>query len=257
MKKIAMVLAAGVVAGCSFQYSDLNLWPERNVWVESFSTYPVNFTGSEPELVSSEYVDEKSVKYNEPQSTYVGNTVLSSKVYQINKYRENLLRSNMDGIMNSASVPDLILANKTYRVIGTAVVDGVEYRLFPSLSDKFVFMVKPDGQLYNEIGQIRNGRLAVLDATFVPTPDELRMFPVKNSKTEQTKPISGIDIKYDGIRDGKMWFMVLDYSQTGENGGSFQNVAFPKRDGAVINIAGNQIKILSADEQKIEYMVLK
>ena len=159
--------------------------------------------------------------------------------------------------MNSASVLDLILAYKTYRVIGTAVVDGVEYRLFPSLSDKFVFMVKPDGQLYNEIGQIRNGRLAVLDATFVPTPDELRMFPVKNSKTEQTKPISGIDIKYDGIRDGKMWFMVLDYSQTGENGGSFQNVAFPKRDGAVINIAGNQIKILSADEQKIEYMVLK
>lgn len=257
MKKIVMVLAAGIVAGCSFQYSDLNLWPERNVWVESFSTYPVNFTGAEPELVSSEYVDEKSVKNNEPQSVYTGGTVLSSKVYQVNKYRENLLRSNMDGIMNSASVPDLILANKTYRVIGTAVVDGVEYRLFPSLSDKFVFMVKPDGQLYNEIGQIRNGRLAVLDATFVPTPDELRMFPVKNSKTEQTKPISGIDIKYDGIRDGKMWFMVLDYSQTGENGGSFQNVAFPKRDGAVINIAGNQIKILSADEQKIEYMVLK
>ena len=112
MKKIAMVLAAGVVAGCSFQYSDLNLWPERNVWVESFSTYPVNFTGSEPELVSSEYVDEKSVKYNEPQSTYVGNTVLSSKVYQINKYRENLLRSNMDGIMNIRNICFLILTAK-------------------------------------------------------------------------------------------------------------------------------------------------
>ena len=164
---------------------------------------------------------------------------------------------HMDGIMNSASVPDLILANKTYRVIGTVVIDGVEYRLFPSLSDKFVFMVKPDGQLYNEIGQIRNGRLAILDATFVPTPDELRMFPVKTSKTEQTKPVNGFDIKYDGIRDGKMWFMVLDYSQSGENGGSFQNVGFPKRDGAVINVAGNKIKVLSADEQKIEYMVLE
>lgn len=69
-------------------------------------------------------------------------------------------------------------------------------------------MVKPDGQLFDEIGQIRNGRLAVLDATFVPTPDTLRMYPVKTSKTEQTKPVKGFDIKYDGVRDGKMWFTV-------------------------------------------------
>lgn len=257
MKKIVMLLTAGILSGCSFNASDLNIWPERNQWVESFSTYPVNFTSKEPQLVSSEYVDEKSIKYNEPQSVYLGATVLSNKVYRINKYRENLLRANEDGIMNSASVPDRIFANRTYKVIGTTVVDGVEYRLFPTFSEKYVFMVKPDGQLFDEIGQIRNGRLAVLDATFVPTPDTLRMYPVKTSKTEQTKPVKGFDIKYDGLRDGKMWFTVLDYSQAADNGGSFENVGFPKRDGVVINIVGNKIKVLSADEQKIEYMVLK
>lgn len=131
MKKIVMLLTAGILCRMFFYASDLNIWPERNQWVESFSTYPVNFISKEPQLVSSEYVDEKSIKYNEPQSVYLGATVLSNKVYRINKYRENLLRANEDGIMNSASVPDRIFANRTYKVIGTTVVDGVEYPSFP------------------------------------------------------------------------------------------------------------------------------
>lgn len=253
MKKVILLLMTGIISACA---SGLNLYPERSLWVESFSTYPIHFFSGEPELANTEYVEEKSVKSNTALKAYAGYSVLSNKTYQVQQYRELLLKPNENGVMNSASVPGLFFADKPVKIIGTTIIDGVEYRLVPSELNNFVFMIKPNGEVYDEMGQIRNKRLAILEATFVPTPETLRLLPVKNAKTVQTKPVKGFDIKFDGVRDGKIWFTYLDYKQAAGEGGEFENLGFPNKDG-IINIKGNKIKILSVDNQKLDYMVLQ
>lgn len=257
MRKFAVLLLGLLVSGCwNTNMKMFDLFPERKSWVENFSSYPIHFFSGKPELVKTEYVEEKNVKPNVALQAYVGATVVSNKTYQINYYREQLLKANMDGMMNSASVPDIVRADKPMKIIGTVVIDGMEYRLVPTSLKDFVFLVKPDGELYDEIGQIRNGdRLVILEATFVPTPYELRLYPVQTSKMEQTKPIKGYDIKYDGVRDRKIWFTFMDYQAASGNGGAFENISFPLKD-SVVTINGIRIKVLNANNQKLDYMIL-
>lgn len=256
MKKIGLLTLILALGACA-NISGRSWWDARRTFVERFTTYPIVFYDSGEHLVNTEYVSEKSVKSNEILTAYVGYSVVSDKIYQIKNYETNLVKANVDGYMNSASVPGRIPVGKPIEVIGAAEIDGVEYRLIPSELDSFVYMVKPDGSFYDEMGQIRDGRLAVLDATFVPSPDNLRMEPVKVTRSEQTKPVKGYDIKYQGVNLDRMMFTYYDYSQYQDaDMGEFEDINFPLAR-MTVNINGVKIKVLNADRHKLEYILLE
>lgn len=256
MKKCGLLGLLMLLTACSF-VNGKSWWDERRTFVESFSTYPIVFYNSGEDLVNEEYVSEKSVKNNEILTAYVGYSVVSDKIYQIKNYETNLVKANVDGFMNSASVPGKIPAGKPMRVLGAVQIEGVEYRLIPSELDSFVYMIKPDGSFYDEMGQIRNGRLAILEATFVPSPDNLRMEPVKVTRSEQTKPVKGFDIKYQGVNLDRMMFTFYDYSQYQDaDMGEFEDISFPLAR-MTVNINGVKIKVLNADKHKLEYVLLE
>lgn len=111
-----MILALGACADISGR----SWWDARRTFVERFTTYPIVFYDSGEHLVNTEYVSEKSVKSNEILTAYVGYSVVSDKIYQIKNYETNLVKANVDGYMNSASVPGRIPVGKPIEVIGAA-----------------------------------------------------------------------------------------------------------------------------------------
>ena len=255
MKKIGLCVLALLMSACA-SMNGKSWWDARRVFVERFSTYPIVFYEDGEKVVSDELISEKSVNANEILTAYVGYSVVSDKVYQVKKFETVQLRANVDGFMHSASVPGRIPAGKTLQVIGTTEIDGVEYRLIPSEWNTFVYMLKPDGTLYDEMGQIRDGRLTILDATFVPSPDNFRIEPIKVSRTEQTTPVKGYDIKYQGVNLDRMVFTYYDYAQSqSDDQGTFEELSFPVSR-TVVDINGVKIKVLNADKQKLEYILL-
>ena len=256
MKKFGLLSLVVLLTACS-SLQGKSWWDERRTFVESFSTYPIVFYDNGEKLINTEYVSEKSVKSNEILTAYVGYSVVSDKIYQIKHYETNLVKANVEGFMNSASVPGRIPAGKPMSVIGAVQIDGVEYRLIPSELDSFVYMVKPDGSFFDEMGQIRDGRLAILEATFVPSPENLRMEPVKVTRSEQTKPVRGFDIKYQGTNLDRMMFTFYDYSKyQNADSGEFEDINFPLAR-MTVNINGVKIKVLNADKHKLEYILLE
>ena len=80
-------------------------------------------------------------------------------------------------------------------------------------------------------------------ATFVPSPDNLRMEPVKVTRSEQTKPVKGYDIKYQGVNLDRMMFTYYDYSQYQDaDMGEFEDINFPLAR-MTVNINGVKIKV--------------
>ena len=119
----------------------------------------------------------------------------------------------------------------------------------------FVALVRPDGSFYNRIGQIRNGRLALLETDFRPFPLDFKMVQITTSKSEQTEPVRGFDIKYEGLNLGRLKFTMLDYSQG--DSGYFKNVSYPYEQGGILDLNGVGIKVVQATPEKLDYIILK
>lgn len=252
MKKLRLLMLL-FVAGCT---SNGYVWDVRKWWLDYNNSYVISFYDNSEKKVNEEYVNEQSVKSGEILTAYIGHSVVSDKIYRITTYESNLVKANVTGYMNSASVPGVVTAGKPLEVIGTIEIDGNELRLIPSQLDNFVFLINPDGSFYNEMGRIRDKRLYILDAEFVPSPDDLRMEPVKITRSEQTKPVKGYDIKYQGVNLDRMLFTYFDYNEYKDvDAGAFEDISFPLKRGP-IDINGTKIRVLNADRYKLEYILL-
>ena len=256
MNKTPVFCLLGLLCGC-ISSGPHNFFGARNDLVESFSTYSVELYDREPRLVKTELIEEKNFKLNTNLTAYKGSSVLNNKIYRKDYYRQEQLKADKDAVLNSASVPLVIKADKPLNIIGETDVDGVRYRLLPTQQEGFVMLVDSSGKIYRKIGQLRDGRLSLLLPDFLPAPEDVRFFPVKTAKTEQTKPTAGFDVKYDGVRLDRVWFTYFDYSGSADgNRGTFENISFPAKPG-LVTIDGIGFRILSADDKKIDYVVIK
>ena len=254
MKKIGL-LSLLLLGACSF-YGDMSWWTFGSFGGYA-ATYSIDYIDNDEKKVSEEYVSEVSVKKDEILEAYVGHSVVSEKIYKITNYETNTVKANVDGYMSSASAPCKISAGVPLKVIGTVEIDDVEYRIIPSDLTNFVYLIREDGSFWDEMGQIKNGRLSILDAAFVPTPDNLRMEPVKQIRSEHTKPVKGYDIKFQGVNFDRMMFTYFDYSKyQNTDAGEFEDISFPLKRGP-IEINGVKIKVINVDRFKLEYMLLE
>lgn len=255
MKKIFALCGVLAVCGCvrAGSYDILSI---RNLPFEIWTSDAITFYDNEPRLVKSEYINEKTFKKGEILTAYVGYSMLSDKTFQRYIYQQNFVKADKGGVLNSASVPHVIKDGQVEQVIGEVTLDGKTYRLLPAGLGDFVMMINDEGYLHNRMGQIKGGRLVVLDTIYVPMPENIRFLPITTTKVEQSKPVKGFDIKYDGIRMNRMWFTYMDYSRSSGNEGFFENVSFPNKPGPV-EIKGFGFKVLNATDQKLDYIIVK
>lgn len=256
MKKLAVLFSVLALCGCPNMVGK-NIGSFRNAPFEYFSTYSISFYDDEDDkLVNSEYITEDSFKNNVILTAYTGYTVVDTKTYRKDTFRNEILTPNKSGVLNTGSVPVGFKKGQRIKALGQVTIDGVDYVLVETEMKGYVALVKQDGSFYNRVGQIRNGRLALIDADFIPYPADLRLIQVTSSKTTQTEPVKGFDIKYEGVKLDRMQFTILDYSTAQGGKGRFENISFPNKPG-IININGIGIKVLDADKQRIDYILLK
>ncbi len=255
MKKICLLVVPMLLAGC-LNAGDYDIFPARNDIFTIANGYGISFYDNDERLIGSETIEETNYKLNESATAYKGYTVLSNKVYRKDFYEENFVRPNKNGALNSSSLPHKFFAKDKYKLIGEVTIDGKRYRLVPGELESFVFLIDDEGYFYRNMGQVKGGTLVLLDSEFFPYPEDLKMVEVTTSRSEQTKPIKGFDVKYDGVRLDRIWFTYLEYTDDDGEKGTFENINFPNKPG-LIDINGIGFRVLQADDEKLQYMVLK
>lgn len=256
MKKNVMLLFTALLGACSIHAGDAGFLKDRGFNIDVSDSYVVGgYDKDKTRLLKSEYVEERNFKINENQMVRRGGSVLNNKIYRKDFYVRDELKANKDAWLHSASVPLKVSKNKVMNVAGVVNVDGSEYRLVESDMKNFVFLVDGDGKLFKKMGQLKNGKMILMPTHYVVTPEDVRFEEVYKNSAVQTKPIKGFDIKYDGVKAGRMWFTYLDYDGSDSNG-KFQEVSFPAKPG-LIEINGVGFRVTAVDDNKIEYVVVK
>lgn len=255
MKKVFAIVSILALSAC-WSGGKLELWEGRNTWIENMGAYDIEFFNQEPKLLSTEMRTVKDYAPNKVKTAYKGYSIANVKTYKKEIYASSAARINMDGGLASSAAPISFKKNEQRQVIGLTTIDGVEYYLIPSDTETFVFLINDDGSFYKNIGQIRNNKLRIIDTTYFAFPEDLRFEPVTNSSAEQSEPIKGFDLRFDGLKDGKAAFMYFDYSGFDNNNGSFKTYTFPNKE-VTANIRGTKVKILFADDQKLDYMIVE
>ncbi len=253
MKKLAVLASCLALSSC-FSAGNHDILGFRNSFVEYFNTYSISFYDPE-EVISSELVEENNFKHNVVLTAYTGYTVVSTKVYRKDTYSNEYLTANVNGVLNCGSVPVVYDKGERVPIVGFVSIDDGEFALIKTKLKDFVALVRRDGTFYNRIGQIRNGRLALLETDFRPFPFDFKMEFITAAKSLQSKPVKGFDIKYEGINLGRLKFTMLDYSQS--DSGYFKNVSYPYEQGGILDLNGVGIKVVHATPEKLDYIILK
>jgi hypothetical protein len=253
MKKIGLVLLALVLSSC-WSGGKLNLFEGRNRWIVGMQSQPVTWLDSENRLVRTERVTERGFKRNEVLTAYTGQTIVDAKTFRREYYATEYLRANMDGVLSSSTVPVNIQRNERRRILGSTMMGAEKVFLVQADLDDFVLLIRDNGTFYPRMGQIRDNRMIVLDPTFVPLPSDLRFEPVVTTRVSQNRPVKGFDLKYGGKKLGKMLFTYMRYTSSGS--GSFKNLSVAPTETGIVRIRGVKLRVLHADEQRINYMIL-
>ncbi len=253
MKKAFILCTLWCLNACIYA-GEVDVWPGRREWVASFSSYGIDYKDNAAELVKTEQINEKSFKLNEAHTAFKGYSLLSDKTFEKQYYVTEKIRANGNVVLGTASVPYEYKNNQTFDIIGYSTVKGRKLTLVPTNLEDFVVLCDAKtGELYEKTGMIKNKKLIVLSQEFVPNNPKFRFEPVFTTKIEQTKPNKGYDIKFDGVRMNRMWFVYYDFAD--EDSGDFKEYSFPAKPG-LIGINGVKIRIMSVSEEKVDYMIL-
>lgn len=254
MKKALVLCSLFYLSSCVYA-GEVDVMGSRRSFFDSFQSHSIDFRDNSPHLVKTEYINEKSFKRNEILTAFKGYSVLSDKTFVRSYYVTEKVRAVGNVVLSNVSAPYHFKNNETMNILGYTWIDGVKYSLVATneLPNYVVLFNSESGKLYNQTGHIKDGRLVLLRQDFVPSNPDFRFEPVFTTTTEQTKPIKGFDIKYDGLRLNRMWFVYYDYASS--TSGGFKEYDFPKKPG-LLTIGNVKIRVLAVDDQRIDYMVL-
>jgi hypothetical protein len=175
-----------------------------------------------------------------------------SKTYRTDFFDMEVLRVNKDAVLDSTSAPYYIKKGAEYSGFGEVSIDGEKYMLIrQNKDDGDILLVNGDGEVYNRIGRIVKGRLALLNYKFFIKPSDVRFVPVVSSRSERSDYTDGFELRYSGMRDDNM---VFTYTILGEDCYD-EELTFPasKKE---IKIKGLKLDILDVTPKKIEYRIL-
>ena len=253
MKKTAFLLALVLLAGCRYTDNSINFLPVRNKFFTFWQTDSIFYYDkslNEEFLAESATITEDKIQRGQVLITHAGEEIASSKTYRTDYYSKEMIKPTKNGTLDSAYSPVYIHKNGKYNAFGEVKFQGEKYLLVREGKGNDILLVNGDGEIYNHIGRMVGGRLAILDAEFYLDPKDLRMLPVVETRAENSENISGFVLSYDGLEnDGTE--MVFTYQEEGYDP---ENIRFSICD-EQIEIHGLEIDVFNASEEKIEYLI--
>ena len=253
MKKLALLLSVAILASCTYRNNNINFLPARNklftYWqTEKIFYYDKALNGEF--LSESQVVNENKLEKGQVLITHAGEEMAVVKTYRTDYYSTESVKPNKNGELESAYSPIYIKKKAKYEAIGEVTYDGETYMLVHEDKSKDIILVNGDGEIYNHIGRILDGRLIVLNAEFYPYPKDLRMVPVVETRVENSENAEGYSLVYEGLDNGGDE-IVFTYHELGKDP---EEIRFSICD-ELIDIHGLQIDIFDAREDRIEYMI--
>ena len=260
MNKVAALCCFVALSACTMKAGEYNIFPQRNTFVESLQMVPITYYDNSMRPVKTELLTERSFPEGRVLSAAVGYSIVDDKTYRKVYYAREVLRANMDGGLVSGGNPVSYEKSQQVDMIGEVWENGERYALIPTGEKGFVALVNSKGDLLTKIGQIRHDELVLLKSDFVVYPEDFSFEPVTLSKTVQTTPIKGFDIKYGGLKAGYVSFIYYQFDAPSNDGlhdsGEFEVFSYPNKPGP-IDIKGVKIKILEARKESLDYMILE
>lgn len=258
MKKVAILSCVLILTSC-IRAGGNNFLPSRNQFFEDLQSIPVTYYDNSMKFVKSELITERNFPENTVLSAGVGYSVVDDKTYRKMYHARDAVRAIADGVLETNLAPIKYKKSQQFDLIGEVYVDGQRLALVPTENEKYVVLIDSEGKPYHKIGQFRNDRLVLLDVHLFVYPKDFAFETVMLSKTEQTTPLKGFDIKYGGLRGGYVSFIYYNFDAPSNDGlhdsGEFEVIAFPNRPGPV-DVKGVKIKVVDAKTDSLDYMIL-
>ncbi len=255
MNKLGLLILTAMVGGCVYA-GDIGVIDARKDFFAKVNGHSITRYEQEPQLVKSEYVDEKNFKLNQSMTAFRGYSILNNKVYRKDFYQVNYVKPNVTGALNSGSIPQVYKKDQKVKVLGEVSLNGEKWRIIPTDDEEFVALIDKNGKFNDHLAKLEGDNLIVLDSVCFPYPDNFKMIDIRSSSSSQTKPLKGFDVKFDGVRMDRIWFTYMNYEDGKGDSGTFENISFPNKPG-LIEINGIGFRVLQVDNERIDYMVLK
>lgn len=232
----------------------------ENYWLNnfrSFKTYPISYyqgnrqNTSEPDVQTSLY-HAQEYPTNVPISAYKGQRMVGDETYTVTT-------SNMGEHYEMSS--DGKIQNSTYLIqfskrqvmtpIGEVLINGRYFLVFEPERDGRMILADENGQIMHLIGHYYRGELLMSRDLTTIMPKDLSIIKTSDIHQTSSAPQLQYEIYYKGLVDGQMQFSHIDFI----NGRTEKTFVFPTSQ-QIINIEGKNIKILSATDENIQYILL-
>ncbi len=253
MKKLAALLSLSMLSACIYA-GEMDIFHGRNKFFQIWQTEEIFYydtKAGDEYLTESKTITEDSIERNQVLITKVGGIMAFSRTHRTDFYGSETLTVNKDAVMSSSYSPLYIKKNNKFEPFGETTFNGEKYMLVKQGKSGDVLMINGNGELFDRIGRVVDGRLAVLDITFFVEPEDVLFTPVVNTRSENTEVMDGWELRYDGIVNNYMRFT---YSTLGENGQA-EEFIFPTGQQTII-INDLRINVIEAGYNKIEYVIL-
>ncbi len=253
MKKFLTVLACILVITSCIRAGDYDLLPFRKSLINSIRGYKIS-DFSDDVYKGTENIRENEVVMNKALTARKGETILSDKIFDKSIYEKTIFMPNVTGTLQGAFAMKLN-ARKTYSVDKWVKIDGVKYYLLYSNIGNSYFLFDDEGNFYEHEGIDREGTLQIMQEVVMRYPSNLKMTKTIETRDEISNVRNGYEVKYGGAKLDRIWFDYLTYDGS-DSSGNFEKISFPNKPG-LITINGKGLRVISADDNKITYMVLK
>lgn len=211
-----------------------------------------------PETIfnGTETVYQRNYILNKRMIAHVGDPVLRIQAFT----KQNYVKSKMmleEPVDFQTAFEHIKMPAREYPIFGMFELDGESYFVLPPQGNIYLLADMSGVIQQRFLHQIRDSeKVSVFREKGKLTPKRPRLKRISESFENKT-PFVDYEVLYDGIKNNQITFF-FKRAVPGTNGeqGSFESLAYPK-DATFISLAGAQIRIIRADKEKLEFIVLK
>ena len=211
-----------------------------------------------PETIfnGTETVYQRNYILNKRMIARVGDPVLRIQAFT----KQNYIKGKMileEPVDFQTAFEHIKMPAREYRIFGMFELDGESYFVLPPQGNIYLLADMSGVIQPRFLYRIRNSEKVTLfrDKAKI-TPKSVRLKRITESFENKT-PFVDYEVLYDGIKNNQMTFF-FKRAVPGTNGeqGSFESLAYPK-DSTMISLQGAMLRIIRADKEKLEFIVLK
>ena len=254
MKRFFTIFSILLISSCTIYAGDYFGEDKKTGELNLYSRLKYETINSEEKLVKVDYVTEKNFQQSKIQSAFLGKEMLLVKKYRTDFFESNYVEADRDARLLNNSLDPKIKKGMRKKLFAHLTYNGEDYRLINAYRN-FYYMLKNDGSVYGKMIRIKDDYAELLSDTFTLS-SKIKFLPVIEKRRTSTQPINSMSVTYNGIAQNQIILNYMTYYLGSANSGNFQTIHVPNKPGNIM-VGGAAIRILNANNQKIDFIVLQ